>query len=41
MKLGVQTKGDVQILEGLEEGDQVMVEGQFRMNDGDKVLIIE
>ena len=41
VKLGVQTKGDVQILEGLEEGDQVMVEGQFRMNDGDKVLIIE
>ena len=41
VKLGVQTKGDVQILEGLEDGDQVMVEGQFRMNDGDKVLIIE
>ena len=41
VKLGVQTKGDVQILEGPEEGDQVMVEGQFRMNDGDKVLIIE
>ena len=41
VQLGVQTKGDVQILDGLEEGDQVMVEGQFRMNDGDKVLLVE
>ena len=40
VQVGVQTKTDVQILDGLEEGDQVMVEGQFRMNDGDKVLIV-
>ena len=41
VQLGVQTKGDVQILDGIEEGEQIMVEGQFRMNDGDKVLILE
>lgn len=41
VQLGVQTKHDVQILDGLEEGDEVMVEGQFRMNDGDKVLVNE
>ena len=40
VQTGVQTRTDVQILEGLEEGDQVMVEGQFRMNDGDKVLVM-
>ena len=41
VQVGVQTKHDVQILDGLEEGEQVMVEGQFRMNDGDKVLVNE
>jgi len=40
VQVGVQTKTDVQILDGLEEGEQVMVEGQFRMNDGDKVLVL-
>ena len=41
VQIGVQTKNDVQILDGIEEGEMVMVEGQFRMNDGDKVLVIE
>ena len=40
VQLGVQTKSEVQILDGLEEGEEVMVTGQFRMNDGDKVLVI-
>ena len=41
VQLGVQTKTDIQIKDGLSEGDVVMVEGQNRMNDGDKVLIVE
>ena len=41
VQLGVQTKNDIQITEGINEGDVVMVEGQNRMNDGDKVLIVE
>lgn len=41
VKLGVQTNNDVQILEGIEAGETIMVEGQSRMNDGDKVLIVE
>ena len=41
VQLGVQTKTDIQIKDGLSEGDIVMVEGQNRMNDGDKVLIVE
>ena len=41
VKLGVQTKDDIQITEGLEDNETVMVEGQNRMNDGDKVLIVE
>jgi len=40
VEIGVQTKTDVQILDGLKEGEMVMVEGQFRMNDGDLVLIV-
>ena len=41
VQLGVQTKNDIQITEGINEGDVVIVEGQSRMNDGDKVLIVE
>lgn len=41
VQVGVQTKTEVQILDGLEEGDEVMVTGQFRMNDGDKVLVVK
>ena len=41
VKLGVQTKHDIQITEGLEENETVIVEGQSRMNDGDKVLVVE
>ena len=41
VQLGVQTKNDIQITEGINEGDVVMVSGQSRMNDGDKVLIVE
>lgn len=41
VQIGVQTKGDIQILEGINDGDIVMVEGQSKMNDGDKVLIVE
>lgn len=41
VKLGVQTKDDVQIIEGLEGDETIIVEGQSKMNDGDKVLIVE
>ncbi|WP_295857972.1 efflux RND transporter periplasmic adaptor subunit [uncultured Fibrobacter sp.] len=41
VKLGVQTQDDVQILEGINSGETIMVEGQSRMNDGDKVLVVE
>ena len=41
VQLGVHTKNDIQITEGISEGDVVMIEGQNRMNDGDKVLIVE
>ncbi|MBR4398540.1 MAG: efflux RND transporter periplasmic adaptor subunit [Fibrobacter sp.] len=41
VKLGVQTKNEIQILEGLDGTETVMVEGQSKMNDGDKVLIVE
>ena len=41
VKLGVQTQDEVQVLEGISEGETVMVEGQYKMNDGDKVLIVE
>ena len=41
VELGVQTKEDIQIKDGISEGDVVIVEGQNRMNDGDKVLIVE
>ncbi|WP_405324244.1 efflux RND transporter periplasmic adaptor subunit [Fibrobacter sp.] len=41
VELGVQTKTDIQIKDGISEGDVVIVEGQNRMNDGDKVLIVE
>lgn len=41
VQLGVQTSSDIQILEGIESGETVMVEGQSKMNDGDKVLIVE
>lgn len=41
VQVGVQFNGEVQILEGVEVGDLVMVEGQSKMNDGDKVLIVE
>lgn len=41
VKLGVQTKDDVQVVEGLEGNETIIVEGQSKMNDGDKVLIVE
>ena len=41
VKIGVQTKNDVQIIEGLEGGETVLVEGMSKMNDGDKVLVVE
>ncbi|MCQ2103468.1 MAG: efflux RND transporter periplasmic adaptor subunit [Fibrobacter sp.] len=41
VQIGVQTKSDIMILEGINDGDVVMVEGQSKMNDGDKVLIVE
>lgn len=41
VQIGVQTKSDIMILEGISDGDVVMVEGQSKMNDGDKVLIVE
>ncbi|MBR5412726.1 MAG: efflux RND transporter periplasmic adaptor subunit [Fibrobacter sp.] len=41
VKLGVQTKNDVQITEGLEGNETIIVEGQSKMNDGDKVLVVE
>ena len=41
VKIGVQTKNDIQVLEGLEGNETIIVEGQSKMNDGDKVLIVE
>ena len=41
IKIGVQTKNEVQVLEGLEGNETVIVEGQSKMNDGDKVLVVE
>ena len=41
VKLGVQTKNDVQITEGLEGNETIIVEGQSKMNDGDKVLVVD
>ncbi|MCR5027689.1 MAG: efflux RND transporter periplasmic adaptor subunit [Fibrobacter sp.] len=41
VKLGVQTKEFIQITEGLEGNETVIVEGMSRMNDGDKVLVVE
>lgn len=41
VKLGVQTKDDVQIVEGLEGNETIIVEGQSKMNDGDKVLVVD
>lgn len=41
VQLGVQTKDDIQIAEGLEGTETVIVEGMSRMNDGDKVLVVE
>ena len=40
VKLGVQTKEFIQIAEGLEGNESVIVEGMSRMNDGDKVLVV-
>ena len=41
IKIGVQTKDDIQVTEGLEGNETVIVEGQSKMNDGDKVLVVE
>ena len=41
VKLGVQTKEFIQIAEGLEGNESVIVEGMSRMNDGDKILVVE
>lgn len=41
VQLGVQTKDDIQIKDGIEAGETVIVEGQSRINDGDKVLIVK
>ncbi len=41
VEVGVRTKESIQIVEGLESGDVVMVEGMSKMNDGDKVLVVE
>lgn len=41
VKVGVQTKESAQILEGIEAGETVMVEGMSKMNDGDKVNVVK
>lgn len=41
VKIGVQTKDQMQIAEGLKGGETVMVEGMSKMNDGDKVNIVK
>ncbi len=41
VKIGVKNKGDVQILEGLEEGATIVVEGNYGLPDGAKVEIAE
>ena len=41
VQLGVVGNGTTQILSGIELGNKVIVEGVSKMNDGDKVLILE
>lgn len=41
VKLGIQTKDFIQIAEGLEGNESVIVEGMSKMNDGDKVNIVK
>ena len=41
VKIGVQTNDDVQIVEGLEGNETIIVEGQSKMTDGDQVLLVE
>jgi RND family efflux transporter MFP subunit len=38
---GISNRGRVQVEEGLRPGDLVVVEGQFRVSDGDSVEIVE
>lgn len=39
VRLGVRRKGEVEVLAGLDEGDQVIVHGVNRLKDGQPVLI--
>ncbi|PWJ71718.1 MULTISPECIES: efflux RND transporter periplasmic adaptor subunit [unclassified Fibrobacter] len=41
VQVGVQSNGEIMITEGIQDGETVIVEGQSKMNDGDKVLIVE
>ena len=41
VQTGISNRGRVQIASGLEEGDRVVVEGQFRVSDGDRVEEVE
>lgn len=41
IQLGIVGNTTSQVLSGIEKGDRVIVEGVSKMNDGDKVLILE
>ncbi|MFN3627227.1 MAG: efflux RND transporter periplasmic adaptor subunit, partial [Parvibaculum sp.] len=41
VKIGARRPGDVEILEGLREGELVVTHGTMRLRDGQKVNIIE
>jgi multidrug efflux pump subunit AcrA (membrane-fusion protein) len=41
VKIGVEDAKNVEVIEGLSEGDTVVVEGQFNLNDGIKVTVKE
>jgi RND family efflux transporter MFP subunit len=40
VQTGISNRGRVQITSGLEPGDSVVVEGQFRVSDGDSVEVV-
>lgn len=40
VKIGIVAQGFTQVLSGLKEGDQIVVAGQQKLNDGDKINIV-
>jgi RND family efflux transporter MFP subunit len=41
VETGISNRGRVQVTSGLESGDSVVTEGQFRVSDGDRVEVVE